>query len=265
MSCKYFTEVDRQHITMKVMIKYLHSVTVLLAFLAAYLPGPCSCSITAEVNETNCPKPLEDTECSRGMPSSTHYVQVHSKKFNTKFLCDTRTDGGGWIVFMRRVYRDTSFNQSWSIYKDGFGSVCTDYWLGNKYINLITEEAKYEMRVDIAYEKKEYYAYYKKFEVGDEASNYTLHIDGYTGDADDMLAYHDRMKFSTPDRDNDGWEGHCAQIYRAGWWFNACFRGFLTGDVNRVKTRPSGIHWYTVTGGGNILDMVEMKVRQRKP
>ncbi|KAH9505644.1 Ficolin-1-A [Bulinus truncatus] len=194
-------EVDHHQITLKVMINYLRFVAALLTLLTVYLPGklynsfnrrwhgtdsvsfnvtfnrPCSCSITAEFNDTNCPEPMEYSECRRGMLSTTQYLLVHSKKFNTKFLCDTRTDGGGWIVFLRRVHGDTSFNQSWSLYKDGFGSVCSDYWLGNKYINLITELDKYELRVDMTYKNKEYYACYKFFEVGGELNKYALHVD----------------------------------------------------------------------------------------
>ncbi|KAH9505645.1 Ficolin-1-B [Bulinus truncatus] len=248
------------------MISCLPFVAVLLALLTVYLPEPCSCSITAEFNDTNCPEPLEDTECRRGMLSSTQYVKLYSKKFNTKYLCDTRTDGGGWVVFLRRVHKDTSFNQLWSLYKNGFGSVCSDYWLGNKYVNLIADSDKYELRVDMTYKNKEYYAYYKYFEVGDEASNYSLHIDGYTGDAGDNLVNHDHMKFSTPDRDNDARpQSSCAQKYSTGWWFHSCRTSLLTGDFHRSKSNATGVIWPLITGDYESLDMVEMKIRQRKP
>lgn len=62
-------------------------------------------------------------------------------------------------------------------------------------------------------------------------SSYELHIGEYSGTAGDSLAgrfhpevqwwaSHQRMKFSTWDRDNDNYEGNCAQEDRAGWWFN---------------------------------------------
>ena len=28
------------------------------------------------------------------------------------------------------------------------------------------------------------------------------------------------MQFSTPDNDNDNYNGNCAQVYRGRWWYN---------------------------------------------
>lgn len=56
----------------------------------------------------------------------------------------------------------------------------------------------------------------------------------YSGTAGDSLtggfhpevkwwADHCGMKFSTRDRDNDNYEGNCAEEEKAGWWFNRYF------------------------------------------
>lgn len=56
----------------------------------------------------------------------------------------------------------------------------------------------------------------------------------YSGTAGDSLtggfhpevkwwADHRGMKFSTRDRDNDNYEGNCAEEEKAGWWFNRYF------------------------------------------
>ena len=55
--------------------------------------------------------------------------------------------------------------------------------------------------------------------VEDEDQGYRLHISGYSGTAGDSMAYHNGMKFSTRDRDNDKYSSNCAQRYKGGWWF----------------------------------------------
>ena len=42
--------------------------------------------------------------------------------------CDMTTADGGWIVIQRnRKDSPVSFNRNWREYKDGFGSLCTDF------------------------------------------------------------------------------------------------------------------------------------------
>lgn len=61
----------------------------------------------------------------------------------------------------------------------------------------------------------------------------------YSGTAGDSLtggfhpdvkwwADHRGMKFSTRDRDNDNYEGNCAEEEKAGWWFNRYFDFILS-------------------------------------
>ena len=52
--------------------------------------------------------------------------------------CDQDTNGGGWIVLMRRVDSSEHFNRSWEEYKNGFGSVDRNFWLGNELIHRLT-------------------------------------------------------------------------------------------------------------------------------
>ena len=53
-----------------------------------------------------------------------------------------------------------------------------------------------------------------------EDQGYRLHIGGYSGTAGNSLSFHNGMKFSTPDRDNDKYSNsNCAQDYKGGWWY----------------------------------------------
>ncbi|GFR60639.1 ficolin-2 [Elysia marginata] len=78
------------------------------------------------------------------------YPMTYSKNgLNFSFLCDTITDNGGWIIIQRRVTGTTDFNRNWADYRQGFGLVHEDYWLGNDNIHTLTSSGTYELRVEL--------------------------------------------------------------------------------------------------------------------
>lgn len=148
--------------------------------------------------------------------------------------CDM-SDGGGWTVIQRRSDGSENFNRGWNDYENGFGNFVQnngEYWLGNKNINLLTIQGDYTLKIDLTdFEKNSSFAQYQSFKVGDKKSFYELNIGEYSGTAGDSLsgtfhpevqwwASHQRMKFSTWDRDNDNYQGNCAEEEQSGWWFN---------------------------------------------
>ena len=60
---------------------------------------------------------------------------------------------------------------------------------------------------------------YQQFQVEGPENKYQLHIGG--GDtpigANDFMALHNDMYFSTKDKDNDNGSVHCAVAYKGGW------------------------------------------------
>ncbi|KAH9509012.1 Techylectin-5A [Bulinus truncatus] len=241
-------------------------LNVLLAVLTVSLPEPCCGIVSSNVSKSKCPN--HQFDCKRGIRSSTSYITIYPKRYgDQKYLCDTKTDGGGWIVIIRRINRDTLFNnKTWSQYKQGFGHVCSDYYIGNNFIYNMTNSGKYEMRVDMVYQSRHYFAHYTDFNISNEESNYTLHVDGYTGDAGNDLEYVNHMMFSTLDRDNDLLpQGSCSKTYNTAWWFKACHAGLLTGDFTRGNRFGEGVIWPNLTGFYSNVDMIEMKIRRQKP
>ena len=52
------------------------------------------------------------------------------------------------------------------------------------------------------------YASYSTFYIGGSTTDYTLHVSGYSGTAGDSLTYHNLMKYTTKDNDNDNNSGY---------------------------------------------------------
>lgn len=193
-------------------------------------------------------------------------------------FCDM-SDGGGWTVIQRRSDGSENFNRGWSDYENGFGNFVRqngEYWLGNKNIHLLTSQGDYTLKIDLTdFEKNSRYAQYKIFKVGDEKSSYDLNIGGYAGTAGNALegnfhpevqwwASHQRMKFSTWDRDNDNYDGNCAEEDQSGWWFNRCHSANLNGLYYQgpySANTDNGVVWHTWLGWWYSLKHVVMKIR----
>ncbi|XP_059175165.1 angiopoietin-related protein 7-like isoform X2 [Physella acuta] len=176
-------------------------------------------------------------------------------------LCDTKTDGGGWIIIQRRVKGDVNFTRNWSDYKNGFGSLAGDYWLGNDWISNLTQKGYSELRFDMKYKGKSYYAVYSDVSVGNEADLYRIKFTYKTGNTTDSFSYHNGMAFSTLDRDTVRSSSNCADSYKGGWWYNACHNVNVNG-VWASKDHGEGINWGGITGYKDSLEHVEMKLRR---
>ncbi|RUS72882.1 hypothetical protein EGW08_019356, partial [Elysia chlorotica] len=166
-------------------------------------------------------------------PFSTPYTVVYNNEFpgvDTPLLCDTVTDGGGWIVIQRRSTGDVDFYRNWASYKAGFGTLDNDFWLGNDNIHTITSTGNYELRVDLKYKGKSKFARYGKFFIDSEDDKYKLHVGSYSGTAGDSLTKpHNGMPFSTFDNDNDNSPVNCAAVYTGAWWYKHCHDSNLNG------------------------------------
>ena len=95
-----------------------------------------------------------------------------------------------------------------------------------------------------------YYAEYSTFRVLSEAYNYTLQVDGFSGNAgfDALGEWHNGEQFSTIDRDNDrASSGNCAALRGGGFWWRRC------GGCRVNAARGTGyFHWWNLPGGRDL-------------
>lgn len=173
--------------------------------------------------------------------------------------CDQETAGGGWIVFQRRIDGAVAFQeQNWDQYKNGFGNLSHEFWLGNDKLHRLTSMSQQLLVEFEGYAQDVAHASYKRFSVQSENEKYKLTVGGYSGTGNDALNYHNDMMFSTVDQDNDADNnGDCANTYPGGWWHNACFITFLNGNY----TSNYGITWTTWKNYFYQLKQTSMKIR----
>lgn len=145
-----------------------------------------------------------------------------------------RETGDGWLVIQQRKFTRLSFNRNWIEYREGFGDLDGEFWLGLENIYRLTSLERYELLIDLAFkEGATGFARFSRFEIASEKENYALiQLGSYTGTAGDSLVLHVGMAFSTFDNDNDlGTTINCAVNRKSGWWFDNCVRG---GNLNGV-------------------------------
>ncbi|CAI9588584.1 unnamed protein product, partial [Staurois parvus] len=221
---------------------------------------------------------------SSGGKSGIFKIKPEESQTELSVYCDQDTQIGGWLLIQQREDGSVNFNRTWQDYKHGFGSVDAngkgELWLGNKYIHMLSQNETV-LRVELEdWSGKQAYAEYI-FHLGSESEGYALHVSNYEGSAGDALTEgskedsentsHDKMKFSTYDRDNDKWEENCAEMYGGGWWYNNCQAANLNGIYytggqydprnNAPYEIENGVVWLSFKPDDYSLKTVRMKIR----
>ncbi|KFB48727.1 AGAP012000-PA-like protein [Anopheles sinensis] len=171
--------------------------------------------------------------------------------------------GGGWTVFQRRIDGSVDFYRNWTMYKHGFGDINGEHWLGLEKLHAMTKLGRYELFVLLEdFEGNSTYALYDEFKIGSEEEKYKLTVGKYSGTAGDSLDYHNGMKFSTFDQDNDGYSSSCAKVYYGAWWFRGCRTSHLNGQYSEIITYQ-GVIWETFREYSYSLKTTTMMFRSR--
>ena len=82
----------------------------------------------------------------------------------------------------------------------------------------------------------------------------------------DSLREHDGFRFSTKDKDLDGYSGDCAKLFKGGWWYTECHTASLNGQYlgGKHESFANGIVWDAWKGFFYSLKKTQMKIRPMK-
>ncbi|XP_056429456.1 fibroleukin [Hyla sarda] len=186
-----------------------------------------------------------------------YQVMPDPKNKTFEVFCDMESMGGGWTVVQRREDGTINFNRTWNEYKNGFGNLSGEFWLGNDRLHLLSKSSNMMLRIELEdFKGVKEFANYDQFYVANEYLKYKLSLGDYHGTAGDALHFskqynHDQKFFTTPDKDNDRYpSGNCGAYYGSGWWFDACMSANLNGKYyeKEYKGVRNGIFWGTWPG-----------------
>ncbi|GBN38646.1 Techylectin-5A [Araneus ventricosus] len=162
------------------------------------------------------------------------------------------------------------FAKNWNEYKNGFGNIKKEFWLGNDKIHSLTNQGQYSTRFDMRNENRtSAFAVYENFWIGNEESKYRIHLSEYSGTAGDSLSTHSGGLFYTADQPNlpSGKDGKTMRS--GGWWLNmmpsSSFNGLNLLGTDRIDSKD-GISWKTFGGYDNSLatETICLSVRKSK-
>ncbi|CAH1237868.1 FGL2 [Branchiostoma lanceolatum] len=201
--------------------------------------------------------------------SGVYTIQPDASSEPFQVYCEME-GGFGWTVIQKRFDGSVDFARDWQAYKNGFGALVGEFWLGNDKIHQISNATRYILRINLEnWHSETRYADYDRFYIEDEAAKYRLHVGTYSGTAGDDgvqgLSVHDGREFSTYDQDNDDYSGvNCAVHHGSGgWWYKRCDSVNLNQPYKQGGggTPVLGIEWYPWTAHRHSIKSSVMKIR----
>ena len=225
---------------------------------------------TTAVVQTTSPTPIA-RDCSdildQGFTENygIYCIQPSGDSEFFEVVCDMKTNGQAWIVVQRRFDGSEDFYLPWEDYKNGFGNLTGEHWLGLQKLYKLTRNGAWQLRIELEdFFDNNAYVEYSNFTIGDESTNYTLNFRKYSGNAGDSLIDHANMAFTTYDQDHDTWgEGNCAASFKGAWWYYGCFYSNLNGlYLGSPVEDQTGIVWWHWKENYEMLKKSEMKMRR---
>ena len=88
-------------------------------------------------------------------------------------------------MFQKRYGGAVDFFRGWNVYKQGFGNLNGEFWLGLDKIHRLTARSSNKLRVDLEdLHGKTVFAEYSSFSVASERVKYLLGVGVYSGETD---------------------------------------------------------------------------------
>ncbi|XP_063311728.1 angiopoietin-related protein 4 [Pelobates fuscus] len=217
-----------------------------------------------------------DTE---SLPSDCHHIFLQGERSSGIFtiqplkaqpfevFCEMTADGG-WTVIQRRKDGSVDFDQLWETYKNGFGTLNGEFWLGLEKIYQISEQGQYLLHIELEDWEQNTKYMEAPFRLGGSSTAYALQIVGQVnGELENALSVGRHQPFTTRDRDQDlKSDINCAKHLSGGWWFSTCGHSNLNGkylhSIPRQRhERKQGIFWKTWKGRYYPLKSTSIKIR----
>ena len=155
--------------------------------------------------------------------SGVYTIQPLSANISFQVYCNL-TDGG-WTYLQHRFDGRLMFNRTMQEYIDGFGDLRSEFWLGLKYMHILTAQRR-RVKIEVLTDQGQWRnAMFSHFSVGGASSTYTLAVSGFQHNShnlcEDILKYNNGHAFTSS----------CSDRY-FGWWFDSCTYNSINGAYN---------------------------------
>ncbi|KAL8571598.1 hypothetical protein ACOMHN_061752 [Nucella lapillus] len=212
------------------------------------LDGNGSCVCVNSYVGTHCENRMQD--CTEGRASGffttngVYHIQPALSPNPFPVNCQMLTNNTRTVILYRKD-RASTFNRTWQEFRDGFGDLSSDFWLGLDKIYQLTQSKTYQLRIRIKPNGTTVYKFYSSFTLNDQAGGYTFTIgSALTDSTQDCMSDLQGAKFSTYDADNDGnADTNCAAVFGGGWWYTGanCSACNLLGPVPADDGQSQGV------------------------
>ncbi|XP_052870780.1 microfibril-associated glycoprotein 4-like [Anopheles cruzii] len=195
-----------------------------------------------------------------------YIIQTNGASNSFMAYCQRDMIGKGiWLVIQIRFDGSLDFYRNWTEYRNGFGDIQKEFWIGLERLHQLTSGRPHELMVELRdFEGNYKFTIYTAFEIGSEAEQYKLKTLGaYHGTAGNSLSQHKNMKFTTYDRDNDqNSSENCARIRQGAWWYSNCVQSHLNGLYMSGDDSRS-MNWLTFRNSYEGLAFSRMMIRPK--
>ncbi|XP_071837412.1 uncharacterized protein [Apostichopus japonicus] len=120
-------------------------------------------------------KEVSNTCSSTHNTSGVYLIKPDGYPEPFEAYCKNDLDSGGWTVLQRRRSDSVNFNRNWKDFRNGFGFLGSEFWIGNEKIAFLTNQKRYQLRMDFENVAGDtYYVTYDKFRISDEWGKYYI-------------------------------------------------------------------------------------------
>ncbi|XP_039444412.1 microfibril-associated glycoprotein 4-like [Culex pipiens pallens] len=202
--------------------------------------------------------------CKSSTKSGIYLMAVdQANKFEV--YCEQKLYAGGWVVIQNRFNGSVDFYRNWTEYKNGFGDLNGEFWLGLDKIHALTQTKVRELLIHVEdFAGNVYYSKYGGFAIGSEDELFDLKTSLFfhqSGTMGDSLTQHRGHKFTTYDSDNDTYgPGNCAELYHGAWWYNRCHNSNLNG-LYKDAENPETMSWRAFDSNYQGLSASKMMIK----
>ncbi|XP_066933175.1 ficolin-2-like [Clytia hemisphaerica] len=181
--------------------------------------------------------------------------------------CEMDFEDGGWIIMQQRFDGSVDFHLFWDDFKEGFGDLNGEFWLGNEIVHQLTKNGDYEWYFKAtAFDGDVGESRYFPFVVDNEATNYLSTATKLSG----ISSLTNNVQFTTRERDNDPRGAfNCAFKYGndkgGGFWYGACGAFYPNGEYHNSVggTYQKYVYWNNYRGYSESLKETIMMIRKR--